>query len=77
MIDDGQAIHYAAVQRGTPVYSSDEVLVGKVDAVLDNYREHAVELGNLPPVEPLIFLKPPSAVIGPEEPIVLPPVSKT
>jgi hypothetical protein len=39
MLDDGQAIHYSAVQRGTPVYSSDEQLVGKVDAVLDNYSE--------------------------------------
>ncbi len=38
-IDDGQAIHYSAVVRGTPVYSSDEVEVGKVDEVLDNYRE--------------------------------------
>jgi hypothetical protein len=40
VIDDGEAIHYAAVKRGTPVYSSDEVEVGKVDAILDNYREH-------------------------------------
>jgi hypothetical protein len=40
MIDDGQAIHYAAVKRGTPVYSSDEVEVGVVQAMLDNYREH-------------------------------------
>jgi hypothetical protein len=40
VIDDGPAIHYAAVKRGTPVYSSDEVEVGKVDAILDNYREH-------------------------------------
>jgi hypothetical protein len=40
MIDDGEAIHYSAVQRGTPVYGSDEVQVGVVDAVLDNYREH-------------------------------------
>ncbi len=39
MIDDGQAIHYSAVQRGTPVYSTDEIQVGKVDEVLDNYRE--------------------------------------
>lgn len=38
-IDDGQAIHYSAVERGTPVYSSDEVQVGKVDEVLDNFRE--------------------------------------
>jgi hypothetical protein len=39
VIDDGLAIHYSAVTRGTPVYSADEVDVGKVDAVLDNYRE--------------------------------------
>ena len=40
MIDDGHAVHYTAVQRGTPVYSSDEVELGTVDQVLDNYREH-------------------------------------
>jgi hypothetical protein len=40
MIDDGEAVHYAAVSRGTPVYGCDEVQVGVVYAVLDNYREH-------------------------------------
>ena len=40
MIDDGHAVHYSAVERGTPVYSSDEVELGRVDAVLDNYSEH-------------------------------------
>jgi hypothetical protein len=39
-IDDGEAIDYAAVPRGTPVYSADEVEVGKVDEILDNVREH-------------------------------------
>jgi Uncharacterized protein conserved in bacteria (DUF2171) len=39
-IDDGHAVHYTAVPRGTPVYGSDEVEVGKVVEVLDNYREH-------------------------------------
>jgi hypothetical protein len=39
-IDDGHAVHYTALQRGTPVYSSDEVEVGRVVEVLDNYREH-------------------------------------
>jgi hypothetical protein len=29
-IDDGHALHYSAVERGTPVYGSDEQLVGKV-----------------------------------------------
>jgi hypothetical protein len=40
VIDDGQSIHYTAVERGTPVYSSDEVELGTVEAILDNYREH-------------------------------------
>jgi hypothetical protein len=39
-IDDGQAVHYTELERGTPVYSSDEVEVGRVVEVLDNYREH-------------------------------------
>ena len=40
MPDDGHAVHYTAVARGTPVFSSDGVELGTVDAVLDNYREH-------------------------------------
>ena len=40
MIDDGHAVHYTAVQRGTPVFGSDEVELGTVDQVLDNFREH-------------------------------------
>ena len=43
MIDDGEAIHYAAVSRGTPVFSSDGAEVGKVDEVVDNYREHILD----------------------------------
>jgi hypothetical protein len=39
-IDDGAPIAYAAVARGTPVYSADEVEVGRVDEILDNVREH-------------------------------------
>ena len=39
-VDDGHAIHYSAVEKGTPVFSSDEVEVGRVREVLDNYREH-------------------------------------
>ena len=37
--DDGLAVHYTALERGTPVFSSDDQEVGKVDQVLDNYRE--------------------------------------
>ncbi len=48
---------------------------GKIIAVGLNYRSHAAELGMELPREPLIFLKPPSAVIGDGEAIVLPPQS--
>jgi hypothetical protein len=37
--DEGYAVHYSAVARGTPVISSDGQQVGTIDEVLDNYRE--------------------------------------
>jgi hypothetical protein len=43
VIEDGHAVHYSAVQRGTPVYGSDEEVVGQVVEVLDNYREHIMD----------------------------------
>ena len=48
----------------------------KIVCVGRNYKEHANELGNEVPPEPLIFLKPPSSIIAPEEPIVMPRISK-
>ena len=42
-MDDAAPIHYNAVERGTPVISSDGVVVGKVDQVVDNYREHILD----------------------------------
>lgn len=39
VIDDGNAIDYAVVPRGTLVYSSDEQQVGRVEAILDNPEE--------------------------------------
>ena len=53
-----------------PVTPSKIVCVGR------NYREHAAELGNKMPDEPLLFLKAPSAVIGPEDRIELPIASQ-
>jgi 2-keto-4-pentenoate hydratase/2-oxohepta-3-ene-1,7-dioic acid hydratase in catechol pathway len=47
----------------------------KIVCVGRNYAAHAAELGNELPKEPMIFLKPPSSLIGPEEPIVLPKAS--
>jgi len=39
-MDDGHAIHYTALQKGTPVLSRDELELGVVDEVVDNYAEH-------------------------------------
>jgi 2-keto-4-pentenoate hydratase/2-oxohepta-3-ene-1,7-dioic acid hydratase in catechol pathway len=49
---------------------------GKIVCVGRNYSEHARELGNDVPKEPLLFLKPPSSVIGEGQAIVLPPQSR-
>jgi len=52
-----------------PVTPSKIVCVGR------NYKDHAAELGNPMPSEPLLFLKAPSAIIGSDEEIVIPPDS--
>ncbi|NUS99229.1 MAG: fumarylacetoacetate hydrolase family protein [Gemmatimonadaceae bacterium] len=51
------------------------MLPGKIVCVGRNYRDHAKELGNDVPKEPLIFLKPPSSIVPNGEAIVLPRVS--
>ncbi len=43
MDDQGHAIHYSAVARGTPVIASDGEEVGRVEQVVDNYREHILD----------------------------------
>ena len=48
----------------------------KIVCVGRNYVEHAKELGNEVPKEPLIFLKPPSSLIEDRQPIRLTPMSK-
>ncbi|GBD31387.1 MAG: hypothetical protein KatS3mg081_1097 [Gemmatimonadales bacterium] len=48
----------------------------KIVCVGRNYAEHARELGNTLPPEPLLFLKPPSALIGDGDAIVLPRASE-
>jgi 2-keto-4-pentenoate hydratase/2-oxohepta-3-ene-1,7-dioic acid hydratase in catechol pathway len=62
-------------------YPLDEVrllapcLPSKIVALGVNYRSHAQEMNSNLPKNPLIFLKPPTAVIGPEDKIVYPPSS--
>lgn len=53
-----------------PVQPSKIVCVGR------NYRDHAAELGNEVPKEPLIFLKPPSSLLAPGGTITRPRVSE-
>lgn len=48
---------------------------GKIVCVGRNYRDHAAELGNAVPTEPLLFLKAPSSIVGPGMAVVLPPES--
>ena len=53
-----------------PVYPSKVVCVGL------NYQDHAAELDMDLPDEPVLFLKPPTTVIGPADPIIYPPESR-
>jgi 2-keto-4-pentenoate hydratase/2-oxohepta-3-ene-1,7-dioic acid hydratase in catechol pathway len=48
------------------------VLPGKIIGIGRNYVEHAREMDNPVPSEPVLFLKAPSSVIGPRSPVVLP-----
>ena len=52
------------------------VLPGKIVAVGRNYADHAKELGNEAPPEPILFLKPPSALLDPGGEIEMPKVSE-
>lgn len=59
-----------AAQLLAPVTPSKIVCVGR------NYRDHAKELGNEVPSEPLIFFKPPSSLLAPGGTVLLPPESE-
>ncbi len=48
------------------------VVPTKVVCVGVNYREHAREMGHEPPASPVLFLKPPTSVVGPDADIVWP-----
>ncbi len=61
---------------GTAVKLLAPLLPGKIVCVGRNYVEHAREHDAEVPDVPLLFLKPPSAVIGPRDPILLPPQSQ-
>jgi 2-keto-4-pentenoate hydratase/2-oxohepta-3-ene-1,7-dioic acid hydratase in catechol pathway len=62
----GERVPVQGLQLLAPVIPSKIVCVGK------NYRDHVAEMGGEVPDEPLFFLKPSSAVVGPGDPIRLP-----
>lgn len=66
----GERGELASARLCAPVSPSKIVCVGR------NYAAHARELGSEVPDEPLLFLKPPSALIGPAAAIELPPASR-
>ena len=68
-VAEGEPIPIGEVRILAPVEPSKIVAVGR------NYKDHAAEMGNPLPVEPLLFLKPSTAVIGPREAIVYPAAS--
>ena len=67
---DGNTYPLQRVRLLPPVSPSKIVCVGR------NYAEHARELGNAPPAEPLIFLKPPSSLNAHGAPVIYPEIAE-
>jgi 2-keto-4-pentenoate hydratase/2-oxohepta-3-ene-1,7-dioic acid hydratase in catechol pathway len=66
----GRSFPLTSARLLAPVEPRKIVCVGR------NYSAHAAELGNDVPKEPLIFLKPPTSIVGPSDAIVLPKYSR-
>jgi 2-keto-4-pentenoate hydratase/2-oxohepta-3-ene-1,7-dioic acid hydratase in catechol pathway len=65
-----EAAPLSSLKLLAPVAPSKIVCVGR------NYRDHAAELGNDAPVEPLLFFKPPSSLLAPNGLVRMPKISK-
>jgi 2-keto-4-pentenoate hydratase/2-oxohepta-3-ene-1,7-dioic acid hydratase in catechol pathway len=63
----GQKLSLKRIKLLAPAQATKIILVGL------NYRDHAQELGMKAPVQPIIFLKPPTTLIGHREGIIYPP----
>ncbi|MGB9179043.1 MAG: fumarylacetoacetate hydrolase family protein, partial [Pyrinomonadaceae bacterium] len=68
-LEQDAPLQLADVKLVAPVTPSKIVCVGR------NYKEHAAELGNKMPEEPLLFLKAPSSIVGDGDEIMLPHIS--
>jgi 2-keto-4-pentenoate hydratase/2-oxohepta-3-ene-1,7-dioic acid hydratase in catechol pathway len=70
---------FKTAQKGIPVGDVTllpPVMPSKIVAIGLNYKDHAMERGKPLPKEPLIFLKPSTAIVGPNDIIVYPPMTK-
>ena len=66
----GVVVPLAEVRLLAPVIPRSKVVgIGK------NYADHAAEMGSEVPAEPMMFLVPNTAVVGPGDPVVLPPLT--
>ena len=72
----GEVTYTGRELLGSQVRLLAPVLPSKIIAVGKNYAEHAKEMGGEVPAEPMIFLKPNTAVIGPNAAIDLPAMSQ-
>ena len=84
VLDGAGVVEYAGApwslfRRGRRRYSLRQVVLlapvlpGKIVGMGLNHRDHALSLGRNVPDEPVLFFKPTSALIGPDDPIVSPP----
>jgi len=78
----GDPLYVPIQPAGDPIPLADVRLLApviprsKIVGIGRNYADHAAEMGNEVPANPLLFLKPNTSVIGPGEPITYPPFSE-
>jgi len=90
LLEDGDLIHvitgdpiYSGIQKTAAIVALSKVRLlapviprSKVVCIGKNYADHAAEMGGVVPEEPIIFLKPNTSVIGPNDTIVWPDMSE-
>jgi 2-keto-4-pentenoate hydratase/2-oxohepta-3-ene-1,7-dioic acid hydratase in catechol pathway len=90
LLEDGDLIHvitgdpiYSGIQKTAAIIALNKVRLlapviprSKVVCIGKNYADHAAEMGGVVPDEPIIFLKPNTSVIGPNDTIIWPEMSE-
>jgi 2-keto-4-pentenoate hydratase/2-oxohepta-3-ene-1,7-dioic acid hydratase in catechol pathway len=90
LLEDGDLVHvitgdpiYSGIQKTAAIIALSKVRLlapviprSKVVCIGKNYADHAAEMGGVVPEEPIIFLKPNTSVIGPNDTIVWPDMSE-